>query len=81
MLGLCIETFHTIAARAYLLGIFTLGGLLLLLVLVLGSRRPGQGLLKNLKNLFVRDLLVGLDLFEVEGWGSRQSGQAVLGDS
>jgi hypothetical protein len=55
-----------------------LGSGLLLLVLVL--RLLGNGLLKNLKNLLVGDLLVGLELGKVRSRGSTQTGDTVLGD-
>ena len=49
-----------------------LGGLLLLGL--------GQRLLQNLQNLLVFNLLVALDLFQVDGRGSAETGEAVLGN-
>lgn len=57
-----------------------LGRLLLLLALALLSRVSGQGLLQNLENLLVGDLLVRLDLAQVKSRGASQLGDAVLGD-
>jgi hypothetical protein len=60
------------------LGGLGLGGRLLLLVLVL--RLLGKRLLKDLKNLLVGDLLVGLELGKVRSGRSTQTGDTVLGD-
>lgn len=59
-------------------GLSLLGGALLLLVLVLGllSKR----LLKNLQDLLVGDLLVGLELGKVRSRRSTQTGDTVLSD-
>lgn len=57
----------------------SLGRLLLGLRLLL-SGIPGQGLLQDLENLFVGNLLVSLVLAEVELRGTAQLGDAVLGD-
>ena len=59
-------------------GLGLLGGGLLLLVLVL--RLLGKRLLKDLKNLLVGDLLVGLELGKVRSRRSTQTGDTVLGD-
>lgn len=53
---------------------------LLLLVLVLLARVAGQGLLKNLEDLLIHNLLVRLHLGEVQSRGSTNLGEAVLGD-
>jgi hypothetical protein len=55
-----------------------LGGGLLLLVLVL--RLLGKRLLKDLENLLVGDLLVGLELGKIRSRGSTETGDTVLGD-
>lgn len=48
-----------------------LGGLLLLLVLVsLGSSRLGQRLLEDLQDLFIYNLLFGLELGQIRRRGS-----------
>lgn len=60
------------------LGGLSLGGGLLLLVLVL--RLLGKRLLKDLKDLLVGDLLVGLELGKVRSRRSTQTGDTVLGD-
>lgn len=57
-----------------------LGGLLLLALALLLARVPGQGLLKDLENLLIRDLLVRLELAHVERRGPTELGDAVLGD-
>lgn len=59
-------------------GLSLLSSALLLLVLVLGllSKR----LLKDLENLLVGDLLVGLELGKVRSRRSTQTGDTVLGD-
>lgn len=59
-------------------GLSLLSGALLLLVLVLGLL--GKRLLKNLQNLLVGDLLVGLELGEVRSRRSTETGDTVLGD-
>ena len=56
----------------------SLGDGLLLLVLVL--RLLSKRLLKDLKNLLVGDLLVGLELGKVRSRRSTQTGDTVLGD-
>ena len=48
--------------------------------LLLGLLWLGDWLLKNLKDLLVSDLLVGLVLRGIEGWSSGELGNAVLGD-
>ena len=60
------------------LGGLCLGSGLLLLVLVL--RLLGKRLLKDLKNLLIGDLLVGLELGKIRGRGRTQTGDTVLGD-
>ena len=64
---------------SYLL--ITAGGLGLLLALVLlVSGRAGKGLLKDLEDLLILELLVRLDLLEVDRLGSSELGETVLGD-
>lgn len=64
---------------SYLL--FTAGGLGLLLALVLlVTGRAGKGLLENLKNLLILELLVRLDLLDIDGLGSSELGETVLGN-
>lgn len=59
----------------------TTGGLGLLLVLVLlVAGGAGKGLLKDLEDLFILDLLFRLVLLGVNGVGGGQLGQTVLGD-
>ena len=60
-------------------GLGLLGGALLL-VLVLVLRLLGKRLLKDLKNLLIGDLLVGLELGKIRGRGRTQTGDTVLGD-
>lgn len=61
--------------------LITAGGLGLLLALVLlVTSRAGKGLLEDLENLLIFDLLVGLDLLEINGLGSGKLGETVLGD-
>ena len=60
-------------------GLGLLGGALLL-VLVLVLRLLGKRLLKDLKNLLIGDLLVGLELGKVRSRRSTQTGDTVLGD-
>lgn len=55
-------------------------GLLLLVLVLLVAGRAGQRLLEDLQDLFILDLLVGLELIEVGGTGSGKTGDAVLGD-
>jgi hypothetical protein len=57
-----------------------LGGLLLLLLVLLGGGLA-NGLLKDLQDLLVLNLLVRLDLLEVQSRGLSQTLDAVLGDS
>jgi len=59
-------------------GLSLLGGALLLLVLVL--RLLGKRLLKDLEDLLVGDLLVGLELAKVRSRRSTETGDTVLGD-
>lgn len=54
--------------------------LLGLLLLVLLASVPRQGLLKNLEDLLVRNLLVSLVLANIKGRGRGKLGQTVLGD-
>jgi hypothetical protein len=56
-----------------------LGGLLLALVLLVAGR-AGKGLLENLEDLRILDLLVRLDLLDIDGLGGSELGEAVLGD-
>lgn len=55
-----------------------LGLLLVLVLLVTGG--TGQGLLKDLEDLLILDLLVALVLLEVDSAGSGELGDTVLGD-
>lgn len=55
------------------------GGLLLLALALLVAGGAGQGLLKDLQDLLILDLLVGLELLQVNG-GSSKLGETVLGD-
>lgn len=57
-----------------------LGRLLLLALALLLASVAGQGLLENLENLLVGNLLVRLDLAEVQLRGATELGQAVLGE-
>lgn len=64
---------------SYLL--FTTGGLGLLLALVLlVTSRAGKGLLENLEDLLILELLVRLDLLDIDGLGSSELGETVLGN-
>jgi hypothetical protein len=63
----------------YLLGTLGLGGLLLALALLV-SGGASKGLLEDLEDLLVLDLLVRLELLEVNGVGGSELGQTVLGD-
>lgn len=64
---------------SYLL--ITAGGLGLLLALVLlVTGRAGKGLLEDLEDLLILDLLVGLNLLKIDGLGSSELGETVLGD-
>jgi hypothetical protein len=64
---------------SYLL--ITAGGLGLLLALVLlVASRAGKGLLKDLEDLLILELLVRLDLLEIHRLGSSELGETVLGD-
>lgn len=63
-----------------ILGVLRLGGLLLLVLVLLGASRLGQGTLKDLENLRVLDLLVGLELGKIGSGGSSKTGDTVLGD-
>lgn len=58
----------------------TTSGLLLLVLVLLVTGGAGQGLLKNLEDLLVLELLVGLDLLKVDGAGGGKLGDTVLGD-
>lgn len=59
----------------------TASGLGLLLVLVLlVTGRTGQGLLKDLEDLLVLNLLVALVLLKVNSAGGSELGDTVLGD-
>lgn len=60
-------------------GLGLLGGALLL-VLVLVLRLLGERQLKDLKDLLIGDLLVGLELGKIRSRGSTQTGDTVLGD-
>lgn len=57
------------------------GGLLLVALALLVTGRAGEGLLKDLEDLLVLDLLVGLVLGEIELGGGSKLGDAVLGNS
>lgn len=48
--------------------------------LLLGLLWLGDGLLEDLEDLLVGNLLVGLVLGHVKSWGSSKLGDAVLGD-
>lgn len=58
----------------------TTSGLLLLVLVLLVAGGAGQGLLKNLEDLLVLELLVGLDLLKVDSAGGGKLGDTVLGD-
>ena len=60
--------------------LFTTGGLLLVLVLLVAGRAR-QRLLENLQDLLILDLLVSLELGQVGGVGGSKLGDAILGDS
>jgi hypothetical protein len=61
--------------------LITAGGLGLLLVLVLlVAGGAGKGLLEDLEDLLIFDLLVRLVLLRVDGVGGGELGQTVLGD-
>jgi hypothetical protein len=59
----------------------TTSGLLLLALALLVASRASKGLLEDLKDLFVLNLLVGLELLEIGGVGGSKFGNTVLGDS
>lgn len=63
----------------YLLSTIGLGGLLLALALLV-SGGAGNGLLEDLEDLLILNLLVRLDFLEVNGVGSSELGETVLGD-
>lgn len=63
----------------YLLSTLGLGGLLLALALLV-SGGAGKGLLEDLEDFLVLDLLVRLELLEVNGVGGSELGETVLGD-
>lgn len=54
--------------------------LLLLLVLVLGLGLFGQGLFQDLQDFFIRNLLIGLDLAQIQCRGSSYTLDSVLSD-
>lgn len=58
----------------------TAGGLLLLALVLLVAGRAGQGLLQDLQDLLILNLLVGLELGEIGGVGRSKLGDAVLGN-
>lgn len=58
----------------------TTSGLLLLVLVLLVSGGTSQGLFKDLQDLLILDLLVALELLQVDGVGSGQLGETVLGD-
>lgn len=60
--------------------LITAGGLLLLVLVLLVAGRTSQGLLEDLQNFFILDLLVGLVLREIKSIGRRKLGNTVLGD-
>lgn len=60
--------------------LFTAGSLLLLVLVLLVTGRAGQGLLQDLKDLLILDLLVGLELREIRSVGRGKTGNAVLCD-
>lgn len=55
--------------------------LLGLLLLVLLARVASQGLLKDLENLLVFNLLIRLELAQVQGRRSAELSDTILGDS
>lgn len=55
-------------------------GLLLVALALLVTSRAGQGLLEDLEDLLILDLLVGLELGEIDLAGGRKLGDTVLGD-
>ena len=57
-----------------------LGGLLLVVLVLLGTGRSGQGALENLEDLLILDLLVRLELRKIGGGRGSKPGDAVLGD-
>lgn len=70
-------------SRSLLLGLsiaILLGWLLLFALVLLVTRVPGQGLLENLEDLLVLDLLVRLVLADVKGRRATEPREAVLGD-
>lgn len=54
--------------------------LLLLVFILLVAGRAGQGLLQDLQDLLILDLLVGLELREIRGVWRSKTGDPVLGD-
>lgn len=60
--------------------LFTTGGLLLLALVLLVTGRAGKGLLEDLEDLLILDLLVALVQLQVDSVGSGKLGETVLGD-
>jgi hypothetical protein len=60
--------------------LFTTGGLLLLALVLLVTGRTGKGLLEDLEDLLILDLLVALVQLQVDGVGGGKLGETVLGD-
>lgn len=58
----------------------TASGLLLLVLVLLVAGRAGQGLLEDLQDLFILDLLIALELLQVNGAGSGKLSETVLSD-
>jgi len=71
-----------LVALVALLLVGSLSGRLLLLLLVfgLGTGGLGQGLLKNLEDLLISDLLISLERFEVWCFWCSELCETVLGD-
>lgn len=57
-----------------------LGGLLLVLVLVLVASGASKGLLEDLKDLLILDLLIRLNLLEIGSGGGGELGDTILGN-
>lgn len=60
--------------------LFTAGGLLLLALVLLVTGRTGKGLLEDLEDLLILDLLVALVQLQVDGVRGGKLGETVLGD-
>lgn len=60
--------------------LFTAGGLLLLALVLLVTGRTGKGLLEDLEDLLILDLLVALVQLQVDSVRGGKLGETVLGD-